>query len=136
MSSSATGTLFEQYTESYYAGTRLGTGLGLVYSLFLFVGVLYFAGVEFTRSEGAECEGGLPGQAELFPCLEARRLLFKLAILTFMFTPLAFQLAMITRINMYFVMVLIAVYPIIAVTTRNALYKLMLLGSSDSVYVI
>ncbi len=126
---SVTGTLFEKYTESYEGGTSLSSGLGLVYSLFLFGSVLYFAGMEFIRADLAEHEGVLPGQAEPFPVLAARRLLFKLAILTFMFTPLAFQLAMIARINMYFAPVMVAVYPIIAITTRNALYKLMLLGS-------
>ncbi len=124
-----TGTLFQNYTENYYGGAKLGTGLGLVYSLFLFVGILYFAGLELTRSGGAECEGELPGQAEVFPGLAERRLLFKLAILSFMFTPLGFQVAMVGRINMYFVTVMIAVVPIIVFTTRNAFYRLMLLGS-------
>jgi hypothetical protein len=119
-----TGVWLEKY-EAYQGGgsATINMGLGVAYSIFLFVSVLYFAGIE------AKDEGVLPDQAGLFANQAARRLLFKLAIMTFMFTPLSFQLAMVSRINMYFTPVMIAVYPIIALTTRNALYRLMFLGS-------
>ena len=125
-----TGVWLEKY-EAYQGGGRatINMGLGLAYSIFLFVSVLYFAGIELKNSEEAKDEGVLPDQAGLFANQAARRLLFKLAILTFMFTPLAFQLGMVSRINFYFLPVMIAVYPIIAFTTRSALYRLMFLGS-------
>lgn len=116
----------------HYEGGRAATvnlGLGVAYSVVLFLSVLYFASVEFIKTEGGENEEVLPEQAESFPSVPARRLLFKLAIVSFMFTPMAFQLALISRINMYFTIVTIAVYPIIAATTRNALYRLLFLGS-------
>lgn len=128
---SMTGVLFEKYNQFYVGGKgmTLNTGIGLAYAIFMFMGILYFAGVEFSRFGGGKYEGVLPGQAESFPSLAARRLLFKLAIVSFMLTPLGFQLAIISRMNMYFATVMIAVYPIIAITTRKESYKLMLLGS-------
>jgi len=128
---SMSGVLFEKYAESYShgGGASINLGIGLAYSTVLFMSVLYFAGVEFNRDEVADGERVLSKQAGLFASQAARRLLFKLAIVSFMFTPLAFQLAMVSRINMYFTPVMIAVYPIILFTTKNALYRLMFLGS-------
>jgi hypothetical protein len=132
---SVTGAYFEKYTVSYEGakGAEVSSGLGLVYSTFMFMNILYFAGVEFTRSGGGESEEVLPGQSKLFPDLAARRFLFKLAIVSFMFSPLALQLGMIGRINMYFMPVMIAVYPIVALTMRNALYRMVVFGAVISV---
>ncbi len=127
---SVTGAWLEKY--EYYEGGKtsyINLGLGLSYSIVLFVSVLYFAGVELKKPEEAEDEEVLPRQFGLCADQAARQLLFKLAIVSFMFTPMGFTLAIVSRINLYFLPVMIVVYPLVALTTRNALYRLMFLGS-------
>ncbi len=140
----AGGTLVESYIETYAYGTNarqaaLGTGIGFFYNLFLFSVVLYFAGKEMAAGqqdegdnlllESADQEYDLQWSANDYPDLQARRILFKIAILTFLFVPLGFQAAMIGRFSMYFTPILIAVYPIIACTTKDRFFKLVFLGS-------
>ncbi len=141
-----TGGYFAQYAQSYVEATaarraQLTTGFGFVYSLFLLASVLYYAGIEYVRSDESPEEGSMlfsepqdagwvpAEQSGIFPSVPARRLLFMLAFISFLFTPLAFQLAIIGRLNMYFTPILIAVYPIIAYTTRDKFFKLVFLSS-------
>lgn len=136
---------FEQYAEAYSEGSTFHSGIGFVYSLFLLCAILYFAGIEFnSQSESGDLQD-IPEEMEVslvpsfetpimdkhtkFLNIQARRLLFKVAIMTFVFTPLSLQLAMIGRINMYFTPILIAVYSIIAYTTKDRFFKLIFIGS-------
>lgn len=138
------GQAFAQYTEIYTESSSFNTGIGFFYALFQLSAILYFAGVESRRDEESELpmdsqdQMDAAGQLEQLPIsdnhtryldIRARRLLFMLAIMTFMFTPLGLQLMMIGRINMYFTPVMIAVYPIIAYTTQDRLFKVIFLGS-------
>jgi hypothetical protein len=128
----------------YYGGSKFGTGLGFIYALFQLIAVLYFAGIEFApHTETSEDD---EQDMEFVPSLEdteqmprdpkaaflnlaARRLLFKLAIISFLFTPLALQAMMFIRLNMYFTPVLIAVFPIILFTTKDRFFHLVFLSS-------
>jgi len=109
--------------ESYlprYAGYMLGrgakfhSGVGFAFSMFQLISILYFAGLEFAPHaeeslELPEQQGGdfLPSEDDsylpsvdphaVFLNLKARRLLFKIAIMTFMFLPVSLHLAMFGR---------------------------------------
>jgi hypothetical protein len=134
-----------QFAEDYLYGLRseFSSGLGFIYALFQLGAILYFAGVEF-RDDKETLEGGQEMEPELsqadseampvvpiaaFSDIAARRLLFKLAIMTFIFTPLSLQVLMIGRINMYFAPVMIAVIPIILFTTKSRFFHLVFLWS-------
>ncbi|MGA2915474.1 MAG: EpsG family protein [Sedimentisphaerales bacterium] len=138
------GNLTPQYAESYlyYGGTKLNTGLGFIYSLFQLIAVLYFAGIEFaphTESPEQEDIELLPVEQEFdllpvdshaaFLNIPARRLLFKVAIITFMITPVALQAMMFSRMNLYFAPVLIVVFPIILFTTKDKFFYIVFLSS-------
>lgn len=139
------GAHFEKYAESYLygGGSKFNSGLGLIYALFQLIAILYYAGIEFAHST-KESESGQ--DIEFVPSLEdtelmptdpnaaflnvaARRLLFKLAIITFIFTPLGLQVMMIGRINMYFTPVMMVVFPIILFTTKDRFFHLVFLSS-------
>jgi hypothetical protein len=136
---------FEKYAETYSGGSSFSTGIGFFYSLFQLGAILYFAGIELNRYTESDPLQEMEEQMELtteqssqtpvpdkytkFLDVRARRLLFILAIVTFLFVPLGLQLAMIGRISMYFAPVLIAVYPIILFTSRDKFFRLMFLGS-------
>lgn len=136
---------FENYAETYSGGSSFSTGIGFFYALFQLGAILYFAGIEFNRSDESEdlqefqegvelreemaIESPVPDKYTKFMDIRARNLLFKLAIITFIFVPLGLQLAMIGRINMYFTPVLIAVYPIILFISKDKFFKLFFLSS-------
>lgn len=136
---------FPKYAEYYLYGlrTEFNSGLGFVYALFQLTAVLYFAGLEMKSHDGEPATDespayyDVPDVAELSPSdplglyhdIAARRLLFKLAIMTFIFTPLGLQVLMISRINMYFVPIMIAIYPLILYTTRSRFFHLIFLWS-------
>jgi len=128
------------------SGRRLNTGVGFAYAMFQLISILYYVGMEV--SEQAEESPGFQEQQHsnhladeqeqyllpiepyaAFPDLKARRLLYKIAIMTFMFTPLALQVGMLGRVNMYFAPVLIAVFPIILCATKDAFFYVIFLYS-------
>lgn len=134
------------YAEAYlyWGGIRFRTGLGFIYALFQMIAILYFAGIELAPH--TETSEGDEQDMEFTPLLEdseqmpvdpkaaflnpaARQLLYKLAIITFLFTPLALQVMMFGRLNMYFTPVLIAVFPIILFTTKDRFFHLVFLSS-------
>jgi len=126
------------------SGARLTSGIGVAFALFQLLCILYFASLEFAPHakeslEFQEQQGDdfLPTEHDLptedryaaFLNLKARRLLFKIAIITFIFIPLALQLAMIGRINMYFTPMLMAVFSIILFSTRSVIFYVMFLSA-------
>lgn len=136
---------FTQYAETYTGGASFSTGIGLIFMLFQFGAILYFAGLELNHQDESEDMLDTPVSEELleyqssemqiagphtkFMDIGARRILFKLAIITFMFVPLGLQLMMIGRINMFFTPVLIAVYPIILFMSKDRFFKLVFLST-------
>lgn len=124
-------------------GAQLGTGLGFVYRLFQLVAVLYYAGHEFSPNIGPwetdqDMDYSQPQeQLDVLPIddtaallqVKSRRMLYLFAIMTFMLIPLGFLIAMISRINMYFAPVMIAVFPIILFTTKDKFFKLVFISS-------
>jgi hypothetical protein len=134
------------YAEQYLYGwrIRLRTGLGFIYSMFQLIAIFYFAGIESAphteTSEGDDKDMEFAQSLEdseqmsidpkaAFLNIDARRLLFKLAIIAFLFTPLSMQSMMFIRLNMYFTPVFIAVFPIILFTTRDRFFHLVFLSS-------
>lgn len=127
----------------YQGGTQLGTGLGIIFLAFQFISILYYAGHEFSPNIGPwetdqDMDYSQPQeQLDVLPIDESsallqvktRRLLYLLAIMTFMFIPLSFLIAMVSRINMYFAPVMIAVFPIILFTTKDKFFKLVFISS-------
>lgn len=135
---------FEQYAFSYLygEGAKFNSGIGFLFSLFQLIAILYYAGIEFNKplelddqwqDIDSNCYDELqleqPDKFSLYNNIAARRLLFKLAIITFLFTPMGLQLMMIGRINMYFTPILIAVFPIILYTTKDKFFHLVFLSS-------
>ena len=136
--------LFPEYAKDYLygGGMTLNSGLGLVFAMFQLGVILYFAGVEFApHTESQEREDIYPLLAEqeidlpptdpyaVFLNVAARRLLFKLAIIAYLVTPFALQVRMLGRMNMFFALATIAIFPIILYTTKNRILYLMLLLS-------
>jgi transmembrane protein EpsG len=135
----------EKYAETYTEGASFYSGIGFIYSLFQLGAILYFAGIELNRDTESDplqemeeemeiateqsSQTPVPDKYTKFLDVRARRLLFILAIITFLFVPLGLQLAMIGRINMYFTPVLIVVYPIILFTSRDKFFRVIFLGS-------
>ena len=139
------GEYFPKYSTAYLheGGSKFGTGLGFLYSMFQMSAILYFAGFELNpHTETSEDDHDMefapsPEESGLMPIDQnaaflntaARRILFKLAIMTFLFTPLGMQVQMVGRINMYFMPVMIAVFPIILFTTKDKFFHLIFLSS-------
>ncbi len=141
--------IVESYLPKYAgyllgSGGKMNTGVGFAFSMFQLISILYFAGLEFAPHaeeslELPEQQGGdfLPSEDDsylpsvdphaVFLNLKARRLLFKIAIMTFMFLPVSLHLAMFGRVNMYFLPVLIVVYPIMLSTTKSVIFYVMFL---------
>jgi len=81
--------------------TKSGSGLGLLFQILLFSFTLYYALSQENENS----------------------LLFKIALIAFLFIPLTFVIFMIDRIQMYFLTVTIAVYPIIFSNIKVTLFK-------------
>lgn len=90
---------YEVYQDSETA--KLGSGVGFVYLCFLFLLIIHFE--KFQNREIS--------------------LLFKLAILSFLFIPTGFIFMMFARISMYFSPAIIVVYPVIISNIQKNLYK-------------
>lgn len=103
--------VFPKYAHYLYgSGSSFNTGIGFAYAMFQLISILYFAGIEFHEEQELfvpeqpqdsdtlypqEDSGVLPVDPHaVFLNLKARRLLFKLAIITFLFMPLGMQLLM------------------------------------------
>jgi hypothetical protein len=91
---------FEKY-KKYEGAAAFGTGIGFLFSCGLFLLIVYYD--KYQDSETA--------------------LVFKLAIISFMFVPLAFYVQLIGRIGMYFAPATIIVYPVIIENIKKPLYK-------------
>lgn len=85
--------------------TKSGSGLGFLFQIFLFSLTLYYALSQENENS----------------------LLFKIALIAFFFIPLTFIMSMIDRIQMYFITIAIAVYPIIFSNIKVTLYKYSIL---------
>lgn len=88
---------------SYEGGTFISTGLGVLFLTFLFILTLYFS--RFQKGESS--------------------LLFKLATISFFFIPLSISIMELGRINMYFEVAILAVYPIFLNNSRNRYLKIV-----------
>jgi hypothetical protein len=97
---------FDRY-EAYHSSAVIGTGIGLLYSSILFLLVLYFE--RFQRHTTA--------------------LIFKLAVIGFMFIPLSFLLQIIGRIGMYFESATLVAYPVILRNINKQYLKIIFLSS-------
>ena len=136
---------FPRYAEEYQSleGTQLNTGLGLIFMVFQLIAILYYAGHEFSPNIGPwetdqDMDYSQPQeQLDVLPIDEsaalfqvrARRMLYLLAIMTFMFIPLGFLVSMVSRINMYFLPIMIAVFPIILFTAKDKFFKIAFISS-------
>lgn len=91
---------FEMYSVYQDAG-MVNTGLGIIYLSAMFILTVYFE--RFQNKETA--------------------LLFRLAIMSFMFVPLTLLIALIARVGMYFTPATIIAYPIILGNLKRPLSK-------------
>ncbi len=136
--------LFPDYVKSYlyYGGVSINSGIGFIYVIFQMLSILYFAGVEFTShgqddmleiNDTANSDyydyGGNNTAVPLKLNLSARRLFFKIAILTFIILPISLHIVMFGRLNMYFLPMLIVVYPMILNTTKDRFFHFILMYS-------
>lgn len=130
--------IFPKYASAYYGGTSFSSGLGLIFMIGELIVVLYYAGLEFEprllleSSDEDECYDLesceiLRDQSVNVGEVKSRRILYLLAIISFMFVPLGLSLAMFSRINMYFTVMLIFVFPIIMSKSRNEAFKILFL---------
>ena len=95
---------FSKYRK--YEGTSaFGSGIGFMFSFVLFLLMLFYD--KYQERETA--------------------LVFKLAILSFIFIPLGFYVHMITRVGMYFAPATIIVYPVILADIKKPVYKTIFL---------
>lgn len=147
-----TVTFFPKYAEFYHGERQFSTGIGLIFMSFQLTAVLYYAGLQFRpkvslNSLQADQDIDYDQSQEQFEVLpidesaallqiKANRMLYLLAIITFMFIPLGLLMAMVSRINMYFLTVMIAVFPMILFTTRNPFFKLVFISSLISFKLI
>lgn len=100
------GTYFKSY-EVYQEAVAVGTGIGVLYSAFLFVIILWYE--RFQNKETA--------------------LVFKVAILSFLFIPLGFLIALIGRMGMYFAPATFIALPVILVYIKKVNYKMIFIAS-------
>jgi hypothetical protein len=91
---------FERY-EAYQSTGISGSGLGVLYYFTLLILILYYERVQNKETQ----------------------LVFKIAIISFVFIPLYYMFQLIGRIGMYFVPALIVVSPIIAMKLKQPIYK-------------
>lgn len=99
---SLSGVYFERYAEYLdNEGVMLGSGLGLIFLSILLILILKYS--KYQTKENS--------------------LLFKLAILNFMFIPMGFALQSVGRLGMYFLPVTIVVYPLIICTIKSNIIR-------------
>lgn len=91
--------------EPYLIDGTIGSGIGVFYYSLLLLLVLYYA--KFQNKETT--------------------IIFKIAIISFIFIPLYLQIQLIGRIGMYFLTATIITYPIILVKLRKLQYKAIFL---------
>lgn len=91
---------FEKY-EVYQGGAAIGTGLGVIYFSAVFILVLYYE--RFQHKETA--------------------VVFKIAIISFLFLPLGLLVQMIGRVGMYLAPSIIIAYPIILKNIKKTIFK-------------
>ena len=91
---------FERY-DAYQAAGASGSGLGILYSFLLLILIIYYERVQNKET----------------------KLVFKIAIFSFVFIPLYFIFQLIGRFGMFFVPAIIVVYPIIAIKLKQPIYK-------------
>lgn len=91
---------FEKYTI-YQGGVEIGSGLGILFLSMLLVFVLYYERYQ----------------------VQENSLLFKIAILSFIFIPLGLIIMMIARVAMYFHPVTIAVFPLVISSIKEPWFK-------------
>jgi hypothetical protein len=91
---------FQRY-ETYQASGSVGTGLGIIYfSVFLFLVLL------FEKYQTREMS-----------------IIFKIAIVSFIFIPLSLYIQLIARMIMYFGMATIIAYPVLAKNMNKSAYR-------------
>ena len=95
----------DRYEGYLKTASEVNSGLGIVYFSIMFALILFY---------------------ERFQSKEAS-LLFKLALLAYFVKPLTLIISMITRIEMYFNPILIAVFPIVLMSIKNRFIKTILL---------
>ena len=91
---------FEKY-GNYQAAGSIGSGLGVIYFSALFILVLYYERFQYKETA----------------------LVFKIAIISFMFMPLGLLIQMIGRVGMYLGPTAIIAYPIIYMNLKKPGYK-------------
>lgn len=97
---------FERY-EGYHSSAVVGTGIGLIYSCILFIVVLYFSRFQVKETG----------------------LIFKIAILSFMFIPLSFLIQIVGRIGMYLEPATLIAYPLVIKYIKKEYLKVIFLAS-------
>lgn len=99
---------FEQYTGyTGKADTENTVGLGFLLSTLIFIVVLYYS------QNQTDYEGNT---------------LFKLAILSFLFTPLSIRVQMVGRISYYLLPILMAVFPLVFLKIKKGELKLLFIS--------
>ncbi len=105
-------TYFNQY-EIYQDKGVIGTGLGVIYLSILFILVLHFE-----NSQNKETS-----------------LIFRIAIISFLFIPLSLPIQLIGRVAMYFTPATIITYPIIQMSLKKSNYKTIFIVSLISMTI-
>ncbi|HEY5368242.1 MAG TPA: EpsG family protein [Hanamia sp.] len=94
---------FQKYEIYQGAAGTIGTGIGVLYASGMFLLVLFYD--KFQSGQHA--------------------LLFKIAIVSFLFIPLSLMIALISRVGMYFTPSIIIVYPRILKSINSTAYKVI-----------
>lgn len=96
------GNYFSQY-EVYTDPGVVGSGLGIIYSALLLILLLSYDRFQNKKTS----------------------IIFKIAIISFMFIPLSINIQLIGRIVMYFGTATIIAYPIILMNLKKTVYKII-----------
>jgi len=91
---------FDRY-EMYEGAGKIGSGIGVLY-----LSILFFLALYYEKYQDRE-----------------NSIIFKLAIIGFMFIPLGMYIQLIGRVGMYFTPATIAVYPIIQMNMKKPIYR-------------
>jgi transmembrane protein EpsG len=89
------------YTDTSVESKSGGTKLGVLFTIFLFTLVLYYATLQDNKNI----------------------VVFKIAILSFLVYPLTWMIFLLDRIQYYFLIAIIVVYPIILLNVKNIVYR-------------
>lgn len=92
---------FQQYETYLGTGAEINSGLGVIFLSIMLIFILFYSRFQYKEAD----------------------ILFKLAILGFIFIPAGLQISMISRIGMYFTPVTIAIYPSVVKKIKEPMVK-------------